>query len=216
MFSMFESVWQFMTSQSLWSGLFLLVIGALLGAVASSYVAVRAQRPRLIISGNGSGGDQNRHRWTITLMNRPAFFGIPFAGESARGIHAWLRLKERPSSIYPLFWSNHQEHQITIEPGHTESLEVFSWFPGDRGSYWVLNASQERVARFDSPKLRFVLRINDQLDRMTEIPFEARFDDSHLQSNPQLSIIPPLSFEMRRHMVRNAFRQLFAALRIRR
>lgn len=216
MLSMLEAAQRLVTSQSPWSGFFFLVVGVILGAFASGYLTVKAQRPRLIVSGGGSGGDQHRQRWTVSIMNRPEFFGVPFAGESARDVHALLRLKERPSSIYPLSWSNHPQHLITIEPGHTESLDVFTWFAANRGSYCVLDASQEPVARFESPSLDFVLRINDRLGRMTELPFKVRFDDSHLKSPPQLSIISPLSCEQRRHMIRNAFRQACSALRPRR
>ena len=213
---MWESIQPLLASQHPWSAVFYLVVGAVFGALISIYLTVKAQRPRLIIAGGGSGGNQERQRWTLSVSNRPAFFGLPFAGETARDVHAWLRLREKDSSSYMLYWSGQsQEPRVTIEPGQSTSIEVFSWSSGTRG-YCVLDQAGEPVARFEARELKFILRLNDRLGRMTEFPFMVKFDDSHLKNAPQLQVLHPLSLETRRHMVKSAFRQLFQAFRVRR
>jgi hypothetical protein len=75
---MFDFVRRVLASQSSWSGAFYLVVGVVLGALVSIYLTVKAYRPRLIISGEGSGGSQEMHRWSVTVTNRPTYFGVPF------------------------------------------------------------------------------------------------------------------------------------------
>ena len=151
---MWNSVQDLLASKSSWSGLFFLVVGAILGALISGYFTVRAQRPRLIVSGGGGGGNQQRQRWSISIMNRPTFFGVRFAGETARDLHAWIRLKNRPQSHYPLAWSDQQQGRLVdIEAGQSHSIELFSWFADKRGSYFVVDIADEPAAKFDAPEL---------------------------------------------------------------
>jgi len=212
---MWEAIQPLLASKHPWSAVFYLVVGAVFGALISIYLTVKAQRPRLIISGGGSGGNQEGQRWTMSVLNRPAFFGLPFAGETARDVHASLRLREKDSSSYMFYWSGQtRESRVTVEPGQSNSIEVFSWFSGTRG-YCVLDQAGEPVARLEARELRFVLRLNDRLGRMTEFPFTVKFDDSHLKNAPQLQLLHPLSLETRRHMIRSALRQLLLAFRLR-
>ncbi len=209
---MWEALRPILVSQSPWSSFFYLVLGAALGAVLSIYLTFKAQRPRLIIAGGGSGGNQQGQRWSLSVLNRPTFFGLPLAGETARDVHPWLRLRERDSRFYPLQWSAPaKERLVSLEPGQTASIELFSWTAGTKG-YCVLDQAGEPVARFDARELKFVLRLNDRLGRMTDIPFTVKFDDSHLKNAPHLQIVHPLSFEERRHMAMSAFRQFMRAL----
>jgi hypothetical protein len=214
---MWETIQRLMVSQHPWSSFFYLVVGALLGAFVSILLTVKAQRPRLIICGAGSGSSSQGQRWSLSILNRPAFIGVPFAGETARDVHAWLTLRERDSSSYMLYWNNGQQKDsaATIEPGQPQTVEVFSSFPGTRG-YCVLDQAGEAVARFDARELRFVLRLNDRLGRMTELPLTVKFDESHLKNQPQLQIFPPLYLETRLQMVKSGLRQLLTAVRIRR
>ena len=210
--NMWEQIQNLLSSKSSWSAVFYLIVGAILGALVSIYFTVRTQKPRLIIGGGGSGSNQQGQRWTISITNRPTFLGVPFAGETARDLHAWLRLKQRESSNYPLFWTTpRQPLLVTIEPGQSQSLDLFSWTSDRRGSYCVLDQSGEPVAKFDTPKLDFVLLLNDRLGRMTEFAFAVKFDDSHLKNLPQLQIVYPLSLEMRTRMVKDALRQVLRA-----
>jgi len=212
---MLESLRHALASQHLWGALFYLVVGAVLGAVVSIYISIRAQKPRLIISGGGSGGNQQGQRWSINIMNQPKFFGVPFAGETARDVHAWLRLRERDSSHYMLSWIGQgQQAHAAIEPGQSQSLELFSWIAGGKG-YCVVDQSHEPVARFEAPELKFVLRLNDRLGRITEFPFTVKFDDTHLKNTPQLRILYPMSREQRLQMIRSAFHEFLMAFRLR-
>jgi hypothetical protein len=210
---MWEPLQQLILSKSPWSGLFFLIVGACLGALMSIYFTFRSQRPRLIISGGGGGGNGHRQRWNVSIANRPSFLGVRFAGETARDLHAWIRLKKREKSHYPLAWSGQQHGQgISIEAGQSQHVELFSWFADKRGSYFVVDQADEPAAKFDGPEQEFVLRINDRLGRSTEFKFRVRFDDSHLKQPPQLQIIHPLSLEVRMRMLKSGFRQLMRAV----
>lgn len=204
-------------SQHPWSAFIYLLLGAMLGALVSIYATVRAQRPRLIISGHGSGGSRDRHHWSINIANRPTFLGIAFVGEAARDLQPWIRLAERDSRFYHLQWANPQAPQqpIMLEPGQSHSISLFSWQAGTRG-YCIVDASGEPVARFEARQLRFILRINDRLGRMKELSFTVQFDDSHLKNAPQLRLLVPPSLEERGHMFRNGLRELLSAFRSRR
>ena len=213
---MWEALQPILVSQSPWSSFFYLILGAILGAVLSIYLTFKAQRPRLIVSGGGGGGNQQGQRWSLSVLNRPSFFGLPFAGETARDVRPLLKLRERDSKFYPLQWSTQaSEHQITLEPGQAGSINLFSWTSGTRG-YCVLDQTGEPVARFEARELKFVLRLNDRLGRMTEITLTVKFDDSHLKNAPQLQIVQPLSIEARRHMAMKAVKQFIGAFRAQR
>jgi len=213
---MWETVEKLLASQHPWSAVFYLAVGALVGAILSIYLTFKAQRPRMIVSGGGGGGNQERQRWNISIMNRPKFLGLLFAGESSRDVHAWIRLREKDARSYPLFWSGQtQQLPVTIEPGQSQSLEVFSWTSGVKG-YCIVDHANEPVARFEARDLRFVLRLNDRLGRSTEFPFSVKFDDSHLKNTPQLQIIYPLTIEVRLNMIRSGLRQLLMAFKLRR
>lgn len=103
---------------------------------------------------------------------------------------------------------------MSIEPGEPQSIDVFSWFSGTRG-YCVVDKAGEPIARFEARELKFLLRLNDRLGRMTEFPFTVKFDDSHLKNTPQLQVVHPLTFETRLNAVRKALRLLLMAFRLR-
>lgn len=212
---MLETIQRLLSSQHPWSAVFYLVAGAIVGALISIYLTFKAQRPKLIINGGGSGGNQQRQSWNIGISNRPSFFGIPFNGETAHDVHAHVMLKQKGAAGYLLYWSGAQKEQrATIGPGEQRSLDVFSWNVGTRG-YCILDQAGDPVARFESRELKFSLRFHDRLGRTTEFPFTVLFDDTHLKNTPQLQIRHPLSLLTRWHMAKSAMRQLLFAFGLR-
>jgi len=209
---MWATLQQLLASRHPWSSLFYLIVGVILGALSSSYLSLKAKRPKLIIGGVGCGGNNEGQHWTLNVMNRPSFLGQAFVGETARDVNAWLRLRDRDSSNYLLYWNGQRpEPQTTIEPGQSQTIGIFSWSSGTRG-YCILDQSGEPVARFEGRELKFILKLNDRLGRMTEIPFIVKFDDSHLTNMPQLQIITNLAFETRMHLVKMGLRQFRLAM----
>lgn len=209
---MLETIERLLSSEQPLSAIFYWVVGAIMGALISIYLTVKAQRPKLTINGGGSGGDQLRQSWNIGISNRPSFLGIPFNGETAHDVYAHVMLKRKGAPSYLLYWSGPQrEQRTTIVPGERVLLDIFSWFPGTRG-YCVLDHAGDPVARFESRELKFLLRLNDRLGRATEFPFTVQFDDTHLKNTPQLHISYPLSALIRWNMAKDAMRQLLLAL----
>lgn len=210
---MWSTVERILSNQSPWSPAFYLVAGAVLGAMISAYLALKSQRPRLVIVGGGSGGNQQEHHWRVSVGNRPSFLGVPLDGESARDVSAFLRLKEKGAQGYPVYWSGASTiHNITIDPGQANSLELFHWKASGKG-YYVVDNIGDPVARFDSRELRFVLRLSDRLGRATEFPFRVLFDDTNLKNTPRLQIRHPLSFGARVTRLRSGLQGIASAFR---
>lgn len=213
MLNMWETAKQIVQAQHQWSAVFYLVVGALAGAFISIRYSFKAQRPRLIVSGAGSGGNQHQHSWSIAISNRPSFFGQYLDGESARDIHAHLRLKGRSAQSYMVFWDGQpHEHRATIEPGQQRSLRLFHWNDGG-GGYFIVDAGGEPVARFQSRELAFELRLVDRLERVTEFRFTVEFDDTHLKNTPRLQIVHPLTLATRLSRAKSGVQRFMSAFR---
>lgn len=184
-----------------WFDIFTLIIGALFGAIISVIYSIRSNRPRLLITGSGSGSSQTSANWRIGIANHPSFFGQRLDGETAYDVHPWLREDQPRSQFHPVCWVGESDHRTTIEPGLRKDIELFHWNKGD-SSYHIKDQTGEPVARFSDRELRFVLRLNDRLGRQTEFRFKVNFDATHLKQNPRLSIIYPKSLRQRWHAVR--------------
>jgi hypothetical protein len=216
---MWETVKQILLSQHYLSGAFYFVAGAVVGIVVTffgNWYNFKAQRPRLIASGGGSGGNDQEQRWTITISNRPAFLGQNVDGESARDVSVLIRPEDSGSEeFYSILWdSQPPERRATIEPGQDRSLTLFRWNKHSEG-YFIVDDSGEPVARFQGHELRFLLRLNDRLGRTTDFPFTVKFDDTHLKQRPRLQIVHPLTFSMRLFRAKNGLRQISSAFRSR-
>ena len=211
---MWESIKTLFFSQDIWSAFVYLLLGAIVGAIVSVVYSIRARRPRLLVSGGGGGGSQERYSWRISITNRPAFFGKALDGESARDVHAHIRLDEKRSQSYFLPWGHEAEHRATIDPGQQRSLELFHWQRGTEG-YCIVNNNGEAVARFQERELRFVVILRDILERATEFRFTVEFDDTHLKNTPRLQIIHPVTIKDRLSRARGGFGQLVSAFRSR-
>ena len=209
---MWETTKEILLSRHPLSGIVYLAAGAIIGAIVSVRYSIKAQRPKLIISGGGSGGNQQHHRWSVSLTNRPSFFGQNLDGEPARDIVAWLRLDEPSAQFHMLYWDGQPQGGVTIEAGQQRSLQLFQWREGAQG-YTIVDGSGEPVARFQTRKLRFVLRLNDRLGRMTEFPFTVEFDDTHLKNTPRLTITHPISFSERMRRVKRGVQDIRSAFR---
>lgn len=191
-----------------WRDLVLLLAGAAL----SLLLTLRVQRPRLVITGSGGGGSSKSHNWGLHISNLPTFFGLPFRGETAHHLNAWIGLHERDAENYPLYWVGPQrESQIAIEPGESRELKVFSWEEGSRG-YCVLDHQGQPLARYEARELQFRLRISDRLGRVTRFSLKVRFNDSHLQNAPRLEIIHPMSGRERWYLIKDGLNQIRLAL----
>lgn len=214
---MLQSAADLLSSHSPWSSFFYLVVGVLLGAIASTVYALRAQSPKLIIVGGGSGGNQDGQQWSIAVSNRPSFFGRYVDGDPARELYAWLRLAE-PSSqqFHQVFWEGQQpsNHPATIEAGQQKSICLFHWRRSEAG-FTIVDQVGDPVARFSggSGTQAFILRLNDRLGRSTEFPLTVRYDDSHLKNTPTLSIVHPLRFKDRMQRVAMGLRQIRMAFK---
>lgn len=211
-----ESLVASLTSPSEWSPLTYLFLGVFLGAVVSVSYSLRAKRPKLLITGGGGGGNQQEHKWNITITNRPSFFGIALDGESARDVHAHIRLDERNSQSYFLPWRNlnSSDHRVTIAPGQNQSLELFRWRRESPG-YYLVDTNEVPVARFRDRELKFLLTLRDCLERPTEFHLTIEFDDTHLQNTPRLQIIHPITFNERIRRAKGGFKRIASAFRSR-
>jgi hypothetical protein len=209
---MLETIKSLLSSQDFWSAMLYLVAGAIVGAFISIYLTFKAQRPKLIIRGGSSGSSSEFCNWDIAISNRPSFFGIPFNGETAHDVYASISLRQQREHTYRLYWNGRQRDQsTTIGPGEQKSLNVFNYHGGTRG-YCIHDHAGDPVARFESRKLRFELRLRDRLGRTTKHSITVVFDDTHLKRSPQLEIISPMPLLIRWPMIKNAFRNLLFAL----
>jgi hypothetical protein len=204
-----EVVVRLLYSQHPWSSIFYLVVGVVLGAVVSIYLTFRAQRPNLQVVGTGGGGgEQDGCHWSVTIMNRPSFFGTPLQGETAKEIVPWLQPKQRKSTSYPLYWyASPPSNRIDVEPGQQFSLPLFFWTKALSG-YCVCDSNRVPIAKFTDRNRKFTLAFNDRLGRTSKTTLIVNFDDSNLQTPPQLQIIYPLTFEARGIYIRSGLRRI--------
>lgn len=206
---MWDDIKTFLFSQSLWSAVFFMLAGAAL----SIYFTFKAQRPKLFANGVSGGGGANSQRWSIAIENRPSFLGLPFAGETARDVHASLSLRERGSRAYPLRWLGPVPGpNSTLEPGKSGVIELFSWSQGQK-CYCVLDQAGNPVAQFELRELEFYLRLFDYLGRETKIRIAVMFDNTHLQNPPSLRIMFPVTLRTRINLLRNGFATIRRAFR---
>jgi hypothetical protein len=140
--------------------------------------------------------------WSLSIRNRPSFFGQRLNGESANDVHAHVRLKSNRDQSYPVYWDNQRrEVRKTPEPGKTGSLRVFEWEKGGEGFY-IADNTGDAVARFKGRHLHFVLVLWDRLERRTEISFSVEFDDTHLKNPPHFQFIYPVTLGQRVDRIR--------------
>ena len=207
---MWETTKELLQSLDFWSAVFYLIVGAVVGAVISVWYSLKAQRPRLIVSGSGAGGNKDRYAWRINISNRPSFLGQPIDGEAARDVHAHIRLKDPKSQSHMVFWGHEYESRATIEPGQKRSLVLFGWEANNKG-YFVVDGKGEPVARFQDHELQFVLTLRDRLERPTEFRFTVEFDDTHLKRTPTLQLVHPVTLRARLERAREGIRMFVAA-----
>lgn len=179
------------------SGVFYLIVGTIVGGFVGAYLstryALRASRARLVIAGSGNGGSAGgKQRWQVRIGNQPSFLGQNTDGETAKDLHAWIRLEEQKGQVYPVFWEGETpEGNATIEPGGSRGINFFYWSPGDAG-YAVFDQQNEPILRFKERRTKFVLQLNDRFGRTTRFPFIVYYDDSHLKQPPRLDVrFPP-------------------------
>jgi len=209
---MWDATKEILISKDVWSAIAYLVIGAIAGAIISVRYSLRAQRPKLIVSGGGGGGNQTKQTWNINIANRPSFFGQYLDGESARDVHAHIRLDEKKARSYLIHWGNEGDQRVTIEPGKQQSLKLFHWHEGSEG-YCIVDNKDEPVARFQNREHKFVLTLRDRLERKTEFRFTVDFDDTHLKNKPSLRIMHPITLRNRIDSIKSGLQELKSAFR---
>ena len=210
---MWEIIRGLLLSKEVWNAIGYLIMGAIVGAVISVKYSLSAQRPKLVISGHSGGGNQGRQTWGINISNRPSFFGQRLDGESARDVHAHIRLKEKKSQAYFINWRENSARNVTIEPGKQQTLNLFHWQEGSEG-YFIVDEKGEPVARFQGRELKFILTLRDRLERKTELRLTVEFDDTHLKDKPKLRIIGPITLHERIELAQGALRELMSAFRM--
>lgn len=195
-----------------WGAIVYLLIGAFLGAVVSTFLAVRAQRPRLRITGFGSGGSEQA--WRFTISNHPAFFWWRLYGESAHDVQLRLWKLGDDKANYVLWWGTDPLHQwVTIEPGRSADFTLFVWRPGHSG-YLVLDSNRVPIACFEGVHTKFVLKLLDRIGRETTIPITVAVDGSpKTEGPPALKLYTPWSFSLRWGFFRSGLRLLRMGLR---
>lgn len=131
-----------------------LMIGAVVGAFISIWLQHFLARPRLRQVGGGSG--QYLH---ITIRNEPGFLGInfgptiilgrrfsqgwrlgiPFDTSPARACSAVIIDKETGQTITSLSWLKDgiYGYEVTLGPGESANLIVFTRHGADEGKYYV-------------------------------------------------------------------------------
>ena len=211
---MLESIKEFFRATDILGATIYLVTGAFIGAIISVIYSLRAHRPKLIISGGGSGGNQHGQKWQISISNRPSFFGQNLDGESARDVHAHIRLEQKRSQTYAVYWGNQGDQRVTIEPGQRQSLELFAWQEDSEG-YCIVDSNGDPVARFHDRELKFTITLRDRLERKTEFRLTVDFDDSHLKNKPSLRIIHPITLRDRLHRAKSGLQEFISAFRAR-
>lgn len=176
-----------------WGAIVYLLLGGLLGVLFSTH----AQRPKLRVSGYGSGGNSSSRDWRLTITNRPSFLWRRFYGESAHDVHLRLRKLGRDPDTYVLYWgANPSQQSVTIDPGKSAEFTPFVWRAGYKG-YLVLDYKGDPVAHFEDAQAKFVLTSWDRLGRSTSIPISVTADPSLNGGPPTLKLYTPWPFSMR-------------------
>lgn len=209
---MWETARELLLSKELWSAIAYMILGAIFGAIISVKYSLRAHKPKLIISGGGGGGNQQKQTWRISISNRPSFLGQNLDGESARDVHALIRLDEKKSQSYFIYWGHEHNHRVTLEPGQQQSLELFHWHEGSKG-YFIVDNNDESVALFQSRELKFILTLRDRLERNYEFHFTVEYDDTHLKNKPRLQIVHPITLKDRIDRIKHGLRDIKSAFR---
>ena len=211
---MLEDVKTMFLSIDFLSAITYLIIGGIFGAGLGVLFSAKARKPKLTINGGGGGGNVDRHTWNITILNRPSFLGCSIDGESAREVHASIRLIESKKQSYPVFWIPGYDRQTTIEAGQRKSLVLFHCLKESDG-YCIVDDNQDPVTIFQEKELKFVLSLVDRLNRKTFFNIRVLFDNTHLKNPPSLRIITPTSLHVRMAIARGAIRNFFSAFRSR-
>jgi hypothetical protein len=211
---MLETLEEFLTSlpQVQWSQIVYLIIGIVFGALISVTYNIRAQSPRLNITGGGSGGNATKQSWRITISNRPSFFGKRIDGKPARDLHAHLGVVDEKSQRYGVSWGNENNPRVTIDPGKEQFIELFHW-QEDLEGYYVFDSGGDPIARFKEREQKFVLTIRDRFEQKTDFRFTVHFNDTHLKNKPSLHISHPISMALRFHIALSGLRKFVAAFR---
>jgi len=176
----------------------------LLGTVLGTVISNLARRPRLIpVWGNGgstSNGDGRVFYWGLAVTNRPTFLGIHQDGDPARALRAQVRLKARGAVFHPVPWNNQPDGgPVTIEPWLAEPITLFYWYEGKKG-FHILERGNP-VESFEGKELKFVLRLQDRLERTMDFPMKVYFDDSDTRGGPRFLIKVAKPFVIRKRWI---------------
>lgn len=179
------------------SGVFYLAAGSVLSIGGGVWAFILANRPRLVIEGSSSGGNQTAWSCGLRFVNYPSLLGLRFQGESACRLRAGLRLA-KPGSMYSrVAWKGHNFYDdVTLGPGEAGSLELFQWTKGC-ADYFIVDGNNQPAQRFHERKLRFTLQIYDNLGRPSNFPLLVTFEAPTLNRMPTLSIRYPLPATIR-------------------
>jgi hypothetical protein len=211
--TMWGSIGEIVLNRHQLSAPFYFLAGIIIGGIVSTMYAIKAQSPRLIIVGTGAGGRRDERHWTVSISNRPSFFGYKLQGEDAHDVHAHIKPRSRRPHSYLAYWQGPtREQRATIEPGNQRSLDLFCWKRGQIG-YVVVDHADVPIVRFESQQEAFDLELVDRLGRRTRFPFIVYFDDSHLTNVPELRIIRSFSLRKRFERIRRGFSQMLTAFR---
>lgn len=185
----------------------------LLGGMIGVWFSIKSNKPRLVVRGGGGGGSRGYMTWSITISNRPSFFGQILHGETAHDLRATIRLNHKGAHEYPVYWGSEQKTLETIEPGQQSTLNLFKWADGTDG-YHIVDQEGDFIANFQENENRFILTLLDRLERRTEFKFSVGFDDPNIKQVPQLHIGHPLSLDQRIYLVKAGLREFFSAFKL--
>lgn len=126
-----------------------ILTGIILG-VFGVIMTIKANKPRLIISGGDGGSSKDKQHWSITISNSPKFLGFPLDGASAQNVRAYIELMSS-KELYAVYWSdqpnNKLENKISISPGQQQILKLFFWNKDTKG-YYIVNETGEPISYF--------------------------------------------------------------------
>lgn len=203
-----ETIKAYLTSQEFFLNIIFLILGGIVGVQYS----LRANKPKLIISGGGGGGNPDLYTWRINIVNRPSFFGQVLDGEDARDLRAHIRADKSNSRSYSIFWGYEKNYQTTIKPGQQQSLELFHWKEGVDG-YLIVDNKGEYLAKFTNSEQKFILTIVDTLERRTDFRLLVEFDNTLLNKTPSMQIIEPVTIYARLARAKEGIKIFLSAFR---
>lgn len=137
-----------------------LTLGAVLGAFASTWHSYYVRRPKLQVTGGGSGGGSSFYTNHITISNSPGLLGLKLPETTILGINihrhiemglvvdrnpahrcsAFLYDKETNQSIKPLWWrasDGKMTREVTLKSGESASLMLFARLSNEQRKYFV-------------------------------------------------------------------------------